>query len=345
MGRVSPIRRTLAVCAVFAAGPLLAPGPILAAPGKNASTSGTTYSGQATVVRADAQGLSEVVLSDTGPLPSSGGAREAKLLSAEVNGLLTADVLHATTVGQNGRSDAEASVAGLQMTVSGNAIAADFLMARAVAVCSGGTCSASGDSEIAMLTVNGQSIAVSGNPNQTVALPVGSIILNEQIDDSSGDTCSITVNALHVAIPGVADVVVSSAHADIRCGKTASSENDFVTGGGWTSGTPSGVKGNFGVAGGLKKRVLWGHLVYIDHGTGMKVKGTGVTEYEVIDDVTRRIRGNCEIDGRGGFTYDVVVADRGEPGRNDGFTLRLSNGYTAGDSVDGGNIQLHQACR
>src|SRR5712691_4918800 len=55
-----------------------------------ASTS-STYSGQATVVNATVLGMTPVLLSDTGPLPSSGGALETSLLEATVPGLLTAE--------------------------------------------------------------------------------------------------------------------------------------------------------------------------------------------------------------------------------------------------------------
>src|SRR5436309_12886907 len=57
--------------------------------------------------------------------------------------------------------------------------------------------------------------------------------------------------------------------------------SDFVTGGGWIVGTPTGAKGNFGVAGGMKNGALWGHLNYIDHSTspGMHIKHTAVTGY------------------------------------------------------------------
>lgn len=342
MDRFLLTRGAFAAFAVLAATAFPGPAPARAAPGK---TTATTYSGRATVVRADVDGLSPVVLSDTGALPSSGGARETSLLTASVEGLLTARVLHAAVVGQNERAHAEASVADLSLTVAGNSIAADFLMARADATCTGGSCTATGSSEIAALVVNGQGITVSGQPNQTIDLGVGKIVLNEQIRADADGTCDITVNALHVVVNGVADVVVSSAHADIKCGRVVCSGNDFVTGGGWITGTPSGVRANFGVAGGLKKTSLWGHLVYIDHGSGMKVKGTGVTDYEVVDDDTRRIAGTCQVDGRNGFTYEVVVADKGEPGRNDTFTIRLSNGYEADGTLDGGNIQLHEACR
>jgi len=120
---------------------------------------------------------------------------------------------------------------------------------------------------------------------------------------------------------------------------------DFVTGGGWITGTPSGAKGTFGVAGGIKNGGFWGHLTYHDHGAGgPSVKGTGVTGYTVVSTTARRITGNCEINGQGSFSYTVVVADNGEPGRNDTFDLSLSNGYHASGTLTGGNIQLHKPC-
>jgi hypothetical protein len=303
------------------------------------STDRTTYSGQATVVRANVLGL-ETVLSDTGPLPASGGALEASLLEANVSGLLTAEVLHASTVGQGKESKSEASVANVSLTVGGNAIAADFLAARATATCAGSGAATSGSSEIAALTINGQTVAVTGAPNQRVDLPLGGyVIIDEQTSARSGD---ITVNAVHVLIPGIADVIISSAHADITCRPKCVSTGDFVTGGGWITGTPSGSRGNFGVAGGIKSGAFWGHLVYMDHGDGLKVKGTGVTAYAGSGN-TRHIEGTATVNGQSGFTYTVDVTDIGEPGRDDIFSLRLSNGYTASGNLDGGNIQLHGA--
>ncbi|MDB6055096.1 MAG: hypothetical protein JWN25_2619 [Verrucomicrobiales bacterium] len=122
--------------------------------------------------------------------------------------------------------------------------------------------------------------------------------------------------------------------------------DDFVTGGGWILGTPSGAKGNFGVHGGIKNGSYWGGLNYIDHGTGMHIKSTGVTGYSVVDQNTRMIAFNVTIDGAPG-TALVQVTDNGEPGRNDLFSIRLSNGYNAGGDLGGshkggGNIQLHK---
>src|SRR5713101_7363438 len=317
------------------------------------------FSGQATVLRATVLGITTTV-SDTGPLPASGGALQTSLLSASVPGLLTADVAHASTIGQADRARSEASVADVSLTAGGNTIAASFLRSSAMAVCTTGGPAVSGSSEIGDLVINGQTIAVSGQPNQTITLPVGEVIINEQSSSVSGNTGSITVNALHVIVPGAlgvagADVVVSSAHADVTCqGVPACVGKDFVTGGGFITGTPLGAKGNFGVGGGIKDDgSLWGHLEYIDHGSnGPKVHGTGVTNYKILNSPnvnTREIYGTAEVNGQSGFTYRVIVADGDELGANDTFSIQVwgSNGYSysAGGTLCGGEIQLHKPCQ
>ncbi len=307
--------------------------------------SSAIFSGQATVVRATLPLAGTIVLSDTGPLPQSGGALEASLLNVGVPNLLTAEVAHASTVGQGDRSRSEASAAALALTVDGNTIGADFLMASATAVCGPGGASASGNSELARLVINGQQVVVSGAPNQTIMLPGGGqVIINEQTSNGPGD---ITVNSLHVSVPGLADVIIASAHADITCPGPPPPPpcpgSDFVTGGGWIL-SPSGSKANFAVAGGIKNGADWGHLEYIDHGNGPRAKGTGVTAYTVTGPTTRHIEGTADIDGTPG-TYKVDVADNGEPGRNDTFSLTLSTGYSASDFLNGGNIQLHKPCQ
>ncbi|MEK7704599.1 MAG: ice-binding family protein [Myxococcota bacterium] len=133
-------------------------------------------------------------------------------------------------------------------------------------------------------------------------------------------------------------------------GTPAMACKDFVTGGGWIA-LPDGAKGTFGATGGIKHDELWGHLTYVDHGAkgskgrDMKVKGTGVTAYTVIDAMTRHIEGTAAINGADGFTYALELVDNGEPGRGDMFALWLSNDYTASGYLVGGNIQLHKSCR
>jgi hypothetical protein len=307
-----------------------------------------SFSGEAQVVRASVLGT-PIVLADTGPLPPSGGALEASLLTVSEGGVLTAEVLHAATIGQGDRTRSEASVANLSLTAGGNTISSDFLMARVLAVCTPGGPSVSGSSEIVNLMVNGQPVVVSGAPNQKVPLPLGTgtITINEQMTMTTKHTGDITVNALHIMITGVADVVISSAHADINCigNRECMGKHDFVTGGGWITG-PTGAKANFGVAGGIRNGAFWGHLTYIDHGSGgPKVKGTGVTDYVVVNTTTRHIEGTAEVNGQAGFTYKVDVSDNGEPGTNDTFALTLSNGYAASGRLGGGNIQIHKPCQ
>lgn len=301
------------------------------------SSEQTTFSGRATVVDATVLGTN-AKLADTGPLPPEGGARDATVLEAEVPGLLRARVLHATTVGQGNASRSEASVADLHLTVEGHTIEASFLMARASATCEEGEVVLEGDSFVANLFVDGAEVEVTGEPNQTIDLsPAGQVIINEQ----SRTDDAITVNALHVVIPGAADVVVSHAHADIGgCPGDCPEIGDFVTGGGWITVEGRNRKANFGVGGGVKNGELWGHLTYIDHGQRLRVKATAITSYEATGETSRRIEGTAEIDGEPG-TFVVEVADEGEPGRADTFEIQLSTGYTASGALGGGNIQLH----
>ena len=314
------------------------------------AASSTTFSGDATVLRATVLGL-PIVLGEAGPVPEAGGAEEFSLLSVSRNqtgGLLSAEAVHAAVVAQGNSSSAEASVASASLTVAGNTVQADLLRSQAQATCDGaGQASVSGSSEVAGLVINNQAITVTGQPNQTVNLPGLKVVINEQSGSASGKRGDITVNALHVTAfnllngATLADVVISSAHADISCAACPPPVGDFVTGGGWII-KASGDRANFGVAGGIKNGGFWGHLTYIDHSSsGFKVQGTGVTSYDVTGPASRRISGTAEVDGVPGIGYTVDVTDAGEPGRDDTFSIRLTNGYSASGKLAGGNIQLH----
>jgi len=320
-------------------------------------SSPTLFSGQATAVKGTVLGI-PITLVDTGTVAPEGGSLEAHLLCYPggpnctvalpdlTNGALGLEVLNATVVAHGHESKAGASVADLTLNAAGQRIGATFIRARADAQCSNGQASVNADSEIAELVINGQATAVTGEVNQRVDLPAGGVVLiNEQIASLKGD--SVTVNALHITIPGPipgtdTDLIIAQAHADIQCGqRLCPADKDFVTGGGWLPDP----RRNFAVAGGIKNGGFWGHLLYIDHSTGMKVKGTGVTAYTDGTGATaRHIEGICEINGSPGGTYQVDVDDQGEPGiGRDKFTLRLNrNPVPLADGVlSGGNIQLH----
>ena len=81
-------------------------------------------------------------------------------------------------------------------------------MARASAVLGA---AGAGAVNIDGLSVNGLPIPVTGLPNQTVTIPGGRVVINEQQSSPTG----IIVNALHVIVVGVADVVIASAKAGI----------------------------------------------------------------------------------------------------------------------------------
>src|SRR5437667_5555515 len=89
----------------------------------------TSYRGQAAVAAGTALGLG-LSVSDTGPLPSSGGAQETSLLSQDIEMMLSVQAAHAATIGQQGMTTSEASVGDLVFTtcntmlVGGNTISA-----------------------------------------------------------------------------------------------------------------------------------------------------------------------------------------------------------------------------
>jgi len=152
---------------------------------------------------------STTALSDTGTLSGSDDALQASQVTGAVPSVLTAEALHATTIGWPDQMAAEASLAALRLTVAGYGISAGFVMARAAAILGGGS---AGDTAIDGLSINGVPITVTGQPNQTIPLLGGRVVIKEQ---QAMFPSGMAVNALHVVIDGVADVVIASATAGI----------------------------------------------------------------------------------------------------------------------------------
>lgn len=173
----------------------------------------TTVAGQAAAVRANVVntlgGATTTVLADTGTLQDSADARDAWQITGSVPGLLTAEVLEATTIGWPDQVASGASLGALALSVGGTTIGADFVVAEAMALLGA---AGSGASYVDNLSVNGVPIAVSGDPNQVVYLVGGRLVINEQ----QGSPGGMVVNALHLIVDGVADVVIGSANAAIQ---------------------------------------------------------------------------------------------------------------------------------
>ena len=173
-----------------------------------------TFSGQAVALRVSAVGIA-LALSDTGPLPASGGNLKTSVASVSVLGLVSADVLSAATSG--GGTSSQSQSAAVDINLLGGLVAADLVKSNTNATCSSGQAAVTGGSELVGLVVAGTPVLVA-NPNLAISAPGGiSVIVNEQTSSSGGNTGSMTVNALHVKGPSI-DIVVSSAQSGITCG-------------------------------------------------------------------------------------------------------------------------------
>jgi hypothetical protein len=155
------------------------------------------------------------VLGGTGTLfAGTSDVLQASDVTGGIPSLLTGEVLHAVTIGYPDQIDSEASLAALVLNVGGTRIGADFVMSRASAVAG----SVVGTSNIDGLSLNGVPIPVTGGSNQTIGIPGGLVVLNEQQILPDG---TLVVNALHAIISGVADVAVASATAGLGSGGSA----------------------------------------------------------------------------------------------------------------------------
>jgi len=212
LGRCSMAVALATILLIYpAAGLALLPSP-LPLPSQTGTTSSTVV-GDASAARVSVLGIlgtaTTTALADTGTLSGVNDARDASTVIGSVPSTLSAETLSAATFSWVDQVDSEASLTNLSMTVAGIGITADSVIAQASQVLGA---AGSGTSYIDNLSINGTPIAVTGAPNQAVWIPGGQVIINEQTVSSTG---TAVVNALHVAITGVADVVIASATAGI----------------------------------------------------------------------------------------------------------------------------------
>ena len=177
------------------------------------TTTTSTVVGDASAARVSVLGIlgtaMTTALADTGTLSGVNDARDASMVTGSIPLTLSAETLSAATISWVDQVQSEASLANLNMTIAGVGITADLVMARASQVLGA---AGTGSSTLSNLSINGTPIAVTGAPNQAIWIPGGQVILNEQTISSTG---AAAVNALHVVVTGVADVVVASATAGV----------------------------------------------------------------------------------------------------------------------------------
>jgi hypothetical protein len=125
------------------------------------------------------------------------------------------------------------------------------------------------------------------------------------------------------------------------CTVPASTPGAKVTAGGWITATSD--KGTFGVtAKASASGAPSGNVTYQDHGMMPRtVKSTAITSVTVTGGCAT-ILGTAKVNNTPGFGFQVDVCDNGEPGQGtDTFNIVMSDGYTAGGTLGGGNVQIH----
>src|SRR3989475_1299603 len=307
------------------------------------------YGGRAYGVYTQVPIVGGAYFADTGSLPAEGGVLVAPFVPVDT-GVAGALVFLSYTRGFTDLAMSETATSDIGLLAdTPYPVAASFGYTMSKAACDG----ASGAADVADLSVAGVSIGVTGEANQVYEiLGVFKLIINEQIDSSSGSTKAITVNALHAWFSGI-EVIVSSAYSSITCdgssggplplggtgavtGANVSTPrgsceqpHDFVTGGGGfhppnsAAGAYQPGRVNFGFNARARpgNPEIKGHLNAINHNTGQHLEGVNVDSYQVWgnDPVhCRTFTGDAVVDGTSG-RYQAWVCDYAEPGRNDRF--------------------------
>jgi hypothetical protein len=121
-----------------------------------------------------------------------------------------------------------------------------------------------------------------------------------------------------------------------------------VTGGGWIKSPLTPKKNNdkatFAFEANNVSGMASGKLEYIDHVSGMNVKGN-VTMLSVNNTtMTAIFSGIAKINDAGDYAYTVTVMDNGKSGKNDTFAISISGKpYIASGVLGGGNILMHDS--
>ena len=177
-----------------------------------AQATASSASGQASAAQVVLLGLlgtaTSSSLASTG-LTGTNAESDVGQLTGSIPLVLSTGVLNAATYSYADEVDSMASMGNVGLTLAGVTIAADSVAAEASQVLGG---AGVGSTYIDNLVINGMPVAVTGSPNQLIAIPGGQIVLNEQAISSTGST---VVNAMHVTLNGIADVVLASARASI----------------------------------------------------------------------------------------------------------------------------------
>jgi len=174
-----------------------------------------SFAGEAFALQLTQPGGGAVTLAATAPTPFAGGKQESSQAYANLAPVLSAESLYAATAGFGGRNDSQAALAHLDATLGAHRVIAFRVQAQAMARAEFLNIGASGTAGAYSLFVDGQPVAIGGEPNQTITFPDGRLIINEQTGSSGRQMGTITVNALHLIVNGGGSLIAASATATV----------------------------------------------------------------------------------------------------------------------------------
>jgi hypothetical protein len=156
-----------------------------------------------------------VQVADSGSASITGGKRQDYLPEAAPVPGVTAQELDAVTLGVGNESRSQASLTHLDARLGLHHVTALWVESEATAAAGIQLVAASGKSAVDALMVDGQPVAVTGAPNQTVTFADGRLVINEQSGASSPHFGSVTVNALHLTVIGSGSLIAASSTAEV----------------------------------------------------------------------------------------------------------------------------------
>jgi hypothetical protein len=150
---------------------------------------------------------------DTGSIQTSIASTTNKTLGIPLGSLGSITVLDARVTTGAGKSTGKATVGAVNLTIPG----VGTIVATTVAATSTSTCTAAtGSTTIAKLVINGKAILTTNlKPNSVIQIGAITLTLDQQAPVPGADH-GLTVTAIHLSVPGVADVQIGSARSDIH---------------------------------------------------------------------------------------------------------------------------------
>src|SRR6266853_3556131 len=176
-------------------------------------------------------------------LPPDGGMVRDQLLGIAVPNVAASSTLEVVTTGSIGpnKASAQSSATVEQANLLNGVVRAEAVVAMSSSTADGSTATSTGEgSTLIGLSINGSPpVDVTPSANTQIAIPGGTLTLNEQILEGDGvHTSALTVNMIHVVINDpltgtiTGDIIVASAHSDVNFVPAPKAVNAFMTGGG-----------------------------------------------------------------------------------------------------------------